>query len=310
MPINNLSRRGLLATGLSALALPHVATAQATQRDVEGGIGGTGIVGILTDFGSLIVGGNYLLTDSRTRYSNAFGQVNANDLRIGDSLTVEAAGAPDALSARSVHITYPLQGAISAVFDGGRRLVVNGVGVVMDSTPSAAQVGARVAVSGLWRGDMIVASRITPAGSAQDLVSGDLARGFGTLRIGSVVVRGSGLSGLEGGSFVTAIGQYDAATDRLQVRDVQPGRFFGAAGPLQRLSIEGYLAPTRTAPGYRIAGLGHSFERNLRLAEFADSRVLFNGAYTGKFAADSAVILPEAFASRRRVLRRISQASG
>ncbi len=310
MPINNFSRRGLLVAGISALTLPHVATGQATQRDVEGGIGGTGIVGILTDFGSLIVGGNYLRTDGQSRYTDAFGQVRAEDLRLGDSLTVEAAGSPGALAARRVHITHPLQGPISAVLEGGRRLVVNGVSVVLDVAPSNVQVGMRVAVSGLWRGDTVVASRIAPAKSAQDLVSGDLTRGFGRLQIGSVVVRGSGLSGLEGGSFVTAVGQYDAATDRLQVQDVQPGRFFGAAGPLQRLSIEGYLTPTQVAPGYRVAGLGHSFERNLRLAEFANSRVLFNGGYTGKFAADSAVVLPDAFAPRRRILRRLSQTNG
>jgi hypothetical protein len=77
--------------------------------------------------------------------------------------------------------------------------------------------------------------------------------------------------------------------------------------PLRRLVVEGYLEPTREAPGLRVAGLGHSFARNLRLAEFSNNRVLFAGSYSGRFDAETAIVLPNSVEERRRALLRMSR---
>jgi hypothetical protein len=291
---------------LSWPLVPHVAWPQGQEREAEGGIGGTGIVGVLTDFGSLIVAGAMVETDESTRFTDGFGAIAEAQLNVGDSLTIEATGPREGLVARRVHVTHPLVGAVSAVSPDGRRLVVNGINVDAGSTRTTIALGQRVAVSGLWRANRVVASRIAPTSRSLDLVSGDVLRGFGATRIGGVDVRGQGVSGLTSGSFATAIGRYDPSRGRLQADRIERERFFGAAGPLGQLYIEGYLEPTSTAPGYRIAGLGHSFERNLSLEAYQDSRVLFTGPYTGKFAASRAYVLPEALAARRRVLRDLS----
>ncbi|MDW3183526.1 DUF5666 domain-containing protein [Roseobacter sp.] len=307
MTTGKLSRRAALAAGLSGLMLPGTVWSQSAEREVEGGIGGTGIVGVLTDFGSLIVGGNRVQTDAATGFSDGFGGLREEDVQIGDSLTVEAMGAPDALVARRVHVTHPLVGRISAASEDERRVTINGVEVVTGSPDRGFVLGDRVAVSGLWQGTRVMASRLTAARSDLDLISGDVKRSAGDIRLGTVSVRGRGVGALPQGSFASAAGRYDADTGRFRVDRLSTQRFIGAAGPLARLSIEGYLEPTDTAPGYRISGLGHSFERTLDLQRYAEARVRFSGAYTGRFAADSAVILPEAAEARRRLLRRLSR---
>ncbi|WP_299918905.1 DUF5666 domain-containing protein [uncultured Roseobacter sp.] len=307
MTTSKLSRRTALVAGLSTVLFPHVAWPQSTERDVEGGIGGTGIVGILTDFGSLIVSGNLLQTDGSTRFSDGFGQINESDLKIGDSLTIEAAGPPEALLAKRVHVTHPLVGKVSAQSQDGLELVVNGVTCRLENPAADIGVGDRVAVSGLWRGRMVIASRVSRTRSPRDLISGDVQISFGRVRIGPVNMRGPGMSGLVDGSFATAIGRFEPTQARFVAESLTATRFVGAAGALAQLSIEGYLDPVAAAPGYRVAGLGHSFARNLQLDRYEDTRVLFNGPYTGRFAANRAVVLPERFQARRSLLATLSK---
>ncbi|MEO1612986.1 MAG: hypothetical protein AAFU55_11645, partial [Pseudomonadota bacterium] len=71
--MTRLSRRSLLL-GASALAIGGCAAddrlAAADPDEPRGGIGGTGIVGVLTDFGSLIVNGKRIELDGRTRIAD------------------------------------------------------------------------------------------------------------------------------------------------------------------------------------------------------------------------------------------------
>lgn len=306
MTRSRLSRRSLIALGGAALLAPGASLAQSSKRDVEGGIGGTGIVGVLTDFGSLIVGGNYVKTDGTTAFSDPFGSLSESDLAIGDSLTVEAAGPPGQLVARRVHVTYPLVGTVTEVSSDGRKLVVNSVDVLIGAAQRKVRVGQRLAISGLWDGNQVRASRLTAARSNQDLVSGDVSNGAGRVAIGPMPLGGSGFRGLANKSFATAIGQFDQSSGAMNVQDIQEGRFVGAAGALESLSIEGYLDPISERPGFRLSGLGHSFSRNVQLGNYASSRILLNGPYTGKFAPDRVVVLPDGFRAQRRVMKQIS----
>ena len=311
MTIGHHGRRTFLfggAAGLLAPALgPGPAGAQDRDRPAEGGIGGTGIVGVLTEFGSLVVGGLRVTTDAGTRVSDGFGPLPEAALRVGDALTVEASGAPGPLVARRVHVTHPLVGTVAAVEAAGRRLTVNGVRVDLAAPVRGVVAGDRVAVSGLWRGDRVVASALSPARAADDLVSGDATGRGADRRVGGVRVTGRGTGGLTPLGFATVIGRFDPGTGVLTARAARAGRFTGAAGPLRRLAVEGYLAPSREAPFFRVSGLGHSFRRGLDLAQFAGDRVLFRGAYTGRFAPRTALVLPEGTAARTALLGRLSR---
>lgn len=309
MTSKTVTRRAMIVGASACILLPRTSFGQSIEAPVEGGIGGTGIVGLLTEFGSLIVAGNYVQTDKTTRFTDGFGAIREADLRLGNSLTVEAQGGPDQLVARRVHVTHPLVGRVEQLTQGGRLLRINGVDVVLARGVPTVRVGAFVKVSGVWRGQSVIGSAVEIVKPTQHLVSGDVSRasGFNVMQVGGTKVRGAGVGSLQPGGFATAVGQYDPLTGMLNVTKVTSGRFFGAAGPLVQLSVEGYLEPTRAAPGYRIAGLGHSFQRNLKLDAYKGKRMLFNGGYTGKFAAQSAVILPERKASRVRLLGAMSR---
>lgn len=287
----------LLVAGCAA---PAVVTRDAKRDPFEGGIGGTGIVGTLTELGSLRINGLLAETTPRTRVVNALGPVGQGALAPGQSLTVFAERTPEALMARHVRIDYPLVGTLQEI---GTQLFVNGVRVVPE--PGAAghlAVGRRVAVSGLWSGERVVASRVDPAPFDLDLVAGDVVRGpDNALRVGGVVLEQRGARSFPtSGSYAIAAGRY--ADGSLAAQRLASGRFAFGASSLRQLAVEGYLEPTAAAPGFRIAGLGHSFSDDLRLSQLAARRAIFAGPYDEVFAATAGYVVPEDASARRRVL--------
>lgn len=302
------TRRFFLGASVAGAFWPGVALpAPGDTRPSEGGIGGTGIVGILTEASGLVVAGRALSVDALTRYTDGFGEITAADLRRGDSLTVEASGPEGRLTARRIHVTHPLVGEVTDVDAMAGRLTVNGTPVLLARPDPLARVGTRVAVSGLWRGATVEASALAPARDGRDLVAGAVDRTGLQVRVSGVRVRGTGVQQLADEGFGSVVGRYDPARGLLRATGADGARFTGAAGPLVRLAIEGYLEPTAAAPGYRVAGLGHSFERDLDLSPYAEGRTLFLGDYTGLFAARAALALPEDPSARARVLGALSR---
>lgn len=310
----SISRRSftaaLSATLLAACDVTHDIDVT-EKKPVEGGMGGTGIVGILTDFGSLVINGLKVETDSQTRVSDAFGERDVGSLTIGQNLTIEAETKDGMLFARRVHITHPVVGAISNISVDGRSAQIAGVPV--DLEPNAFghfSEGKRVAVSGLWRSDRVVASRIDPiTGQGPDVLSGVYRE---DPRVGATI-GGRTISPpkdteVADGSFVTATGRADQG--RFNVEEISVGRFTGAAGPLSDLSVEGYLETADTAPFYAVSGLGHSFDPQAKLRPFLPDRNLFTGRYVGTFAVERATRLPEDFEQRRMIMREILAGEG
>ncbi|MEO1000264.1 MAG: DUF5666 domain-containing protein [Pseudomonadota bacterium] len=286
-----------------AACAPGARVADRSLPEPEGGIGGTGIVGTLTAFGSLQLNGLRVELDEATAWSDPFGSRPAGAVAIGMSLTVEATEVEGRLLARRVHVTYPLVGPVEAVEQGGAVLRVLGIEVRrLDGATGGIGPGQIVAVSGLWRGGRVEADRIDPAPPASEAaVSGVFSAGDDGPRVGGVPIDGPAVADLpEPGSFVTVTGRW--ADGVLTTRRLILGRFTGAAGPLERLSIEGYLEPVATDPGYTISGLGHSFDSAAELGPFAEARTLFEGPYTGTFDAATGAGLPQEFAARRAVL--------
>ncbi len=298
-------RRRLLAGGaVSLLAActgpfdplaPEDGVADGKRPPVEGGIGGTGIVGVITALGSIRVNGLRVGLEG-AEVADAFGPQERGALRPGVSVTAEAAEGPEGLVARRVALTHPLVGPVEALSGDGRRITVLGTGVALEPGVNAPlEVGDRVAVSGLWRGAEVVASRIDRLGPGPSAMAGALAPGG---RLGGLGVSAPGLPAA--GAFVTLVGRRDGP--RFRADTVREGRFFGAAGPLMRLSVEGYLQPVERAPGFVVSGLGHSFDPAARLAPLAGTRSVFVGAYTGDFAVTAALPVPEGPLLRRRRL--------
>ena len=301
-----IERRGLLvgaaATLLAGCAGGPARRAETQRKPAEGGIGGTGIVGVVTELGSLVIAGRRVRLGSDTRVEDAFGARPARAIGPGHSLTIEATGGAGPLTAARVRLTRPAIGRVSARSPDGRRLVVAGVAVELE--PGLAEgpaVGARVAVSGLWRGETVVASRIDPvAEEGADVVAGEVGAGSSGPTVGGVPLAMSAGEAPPPGPLATVIGRWRAR--RFHPAGIEVGRFTGAAGPLDRLLVEGYLERVRTAPGYAVSGLGHRFDPAARLEPLAGERALLSGAYTGAFAVETGLVLPESLAARRALL--------
>ena len=296
---------GAAALLLSA-AIPSQPQAQARDDlpPPEGGIGGTGIVGLLTSVQPLSINGLVLAEGSDTLFRDAFGQISSASLRPGQSVTILARTVEDA-PPRAVLVdrTTPLIGQLERTEAG---FAVNGVALRPEPgvRPGAA-AGTRVAVSGLWDGDAVVASRIDPAPEGSpDVIAGTLERSLTGNRIAGVPIgRASGAMRVPDHGFGTFIGRYDDG--RFAVSQVSAGRFQGqGARSLRALLVEGYLEPADRSPGYRVSGLGHSFDRAARLAPVAGERVLFEGPYRSTFRVETGLVLPEEAGARRRLLAR------
>ena len=292
------------AAGLSACAAPfEIADG---KKKPKGGIGGTGIVGTLTDFGSLIVNGLTIETDGSTTVADTFGRVPASTLAIGQTLTIEAATEEGKLIARRVRIDQPVIGTVEQVGPDGRAAVVAGVEVVLEPTAIGRLVaGSRAIVSGVWRNTAVVASRVDQApDGGPSVIAGVVGRtSNGDARIAGVPVA-TGVSLMpEPGTFATVVGRH--AGGALSPFDINEGRFVGAAGPLTNLSVEGYLEYAEQAPFYALSGLGHSFDRAAKLAPAFGRRAIFSGVYDGAFVVQEALPVPEDLGARRRALAAI-----
>ena len=284
-----------------------------TNRPAEGGVGGTGIVGILASLDVPTINGLRLSTPADVIVRGGLGQRRLEDLGVGQAVTIEAyEDANGALVARSIAVDHALIGPIENLI--GSKFRSLGVDVFIE--PGAALIGPdgaaftpapgqRVAVSGLWRGEAVVASRLDllEQGDRPDQIAGTVKPGAtrGSVRIGALdLVLPSGVSAPPPGSYATATGRRAGKT--MVAERVVEGRFQDLAGPLTRLSVEGYLEPISEAPGFAVSGLGHSFDTAARLVELSPRRALFVGPYEGDFQVEFGLPLPEGVAPRRTVL--------
>lgn len=307
MTVVTRTRRRILglfgATLFSASCAPAIVSRDPNDP-FEGGIGGTGIVGTLTGFGSLRINGLRVRRDGRTRYRTPYGITTGEILAPGHVLTIAALRDASGILAREVSVDFALVGVLRE--DAG-RLSVNGVPLI---DPVAARgdgaPGTRVAVSGLWTAQGLRPSRIDPAPTGtQDLIAGTVGRSpDGTGTIGGLPIS-SAATPPASGAYATAFGR--ANTERFLAERVHSGRFARLSN-LRLLSVEGYLEPAPSAPGLRIAGLGHNFATDVHAAAIGDRRALYFGRYTGRFAAARGYLLPENATARARLLRNGIQA--
>lgn len=302
--VNDMQRRyflSLLGAGFAAGCAPSGIVSRDTNDPFEGGIGGTGIVGLMTDEGSVLINGLRVELTGRTRLRSAVGAVSEGALRPGAALTIVADYTRDRLVAKQIDVAYPLIGTVRR---HNGQFSINGSPVLPEAGALGRLTnGARVAVSGVWSRNALIATRIEPAHGASDVVAGTVGRSRdGAIVIGRTKIKldraqAAPISGL----YATAIGRFEAGV--LDVTELRMGRFDPRAGGFRQLSVEGFLEPVTTAPGFRIAGLGHSFDEAVQLAPLAARRAIYFGRYDGQFRAGRGYVLPQNFAQRRALLR-------
>jgi len=238
---------------------------------------GTGIVGVITGFGSIIVNGLEVDYDAATTVEIDGASATPAALRKGQVVVIDATGPTSALDARSVSVRHEVSGPVEAVSDGGTKVEVAGQNVAIEGPigqGAALRPGAWLAVSGLRRPDgSIEATRVDAAEPGLVSVHGRLAEGPGGLGIGALrVVPAPGVSAVPG-QYVTVTGRY--SNGRLVARSVAPDLVaadpFAHFGPhVGRVFVESYVSAVNgrlRTPG----GLSVSAARSLGAARLTPS---------------------------------------
>ncbi len=288
---------------LAACAAPATRIAEGPR----GGIGGTGapplaalaadagVHGTVTGFGSILVNGLALEVAGREAPS-PLGPLALAEGHVVEALVERAGGA---LEVRALAAVVALAGPLTAP-PGGERLEVMGVAVGLEPgapIPARLAAGERVAVSGLWRGEVLVASRVERlAEDAPDLVTALAGPG----RIGPVPLA-PGAATPEGAARVVAAGAWTAEGFRPAALSPAGGLL---AAPLADLSVEAYLVERdgRLA----LSGFAAPLEASApRLGRLRAGRAVFVGSWDGAFRIRHGVPLPEGGWARAHQLGRI-----
>ncbi len=231
-----------------------------TGRVADGGtgIGGTGLIGTITAFGSIWVNGEEVHYSEDLPVGIYERQSTPQDLRIGQVVEVEADERQGRLMARRIDVRHAVAGVIESIDRQRNEIVVLGQHIRLpedDATTSNLRVGDRIGVSGLRDGQgRIIASHLdTPPEGTPAFVRGPVERIEGDrMIIGGAefeLPAGQSRQGLTRGREVTLYGRQEGS--RLRPTRMKLAQEIPFAGRVERLSVEGFVGPQ----GRRIAGL-------------------------------------------------------
>ena len=222
-----------------------------TTPDDESGLGGTGIIGTITGFGSIFVNGAEVEIDHHTQLSVDGRKVAAYTFARGEVVEILATGS-GLMQARQLEVRHEVIGPVEQVEAETGQFRVLGQTVKRTGTSGKLpKPGDRVKVSG-FRNDagMIYATHIAPAGKTQALITGVITRTHsGIFHIGeqSILLRNG--SAVRPGTTIRVSGKVQHGVlnaDRVTTLNSLP---FSHA--VHRLLVQGFI---HTLPGqdYRI----------------------------------------------------------
>ncbi|MEM6678250.1 MAG: DUF5666 domain-containing protein [Pseudomonadota bacterium] len=257
------------------------------EDETDGGLGGTGILGVITGFGSIHVNGLRLLHDVDAPVASVIGDSPVTTLETGEVLLALAQDTEEGLFARRLVRYLPLVGPVTALDLDTKEIRVLGVTVqihddalIRDRSGAPLALAklplrARVAVSGFWNDTRVVAHHLRLVDpSLPDSLTGPVSIGAeGGLRIGGVAVA-TAMTVPPGTTLaLTATGMYRDQT--LTAETIGPRYATPLAPGVGSLSVQGY--PRTDASGARLSG-------QPRIAvdpDWIGAFGLFEGAVTG-----------------------------
>ncbi|WP_299845021.1 DUF5666 domain-containing protein [uncultured Roseovarius sp.] len=241
----------LVILQLVFLLLAPLSTAQEDER--EGGIIGTGIVGTITHLGSIFVNRQHIFIDDALPVTGAVPPRSAGALRVGHVVSVVVRPDGDKWRARHIRQILPLVGPVEAIGQG--TLTVMGTSVKLDEPDPRLQIGDWVAVSGLWQGQAVRASRVEPVPDA-DRTARLSGTYFGTDKdvrdvVGGTVITGIKTQHLKSGDLIRVFGQ--PVPGGINATRLESNLFDTTVGIIQ---AEGYFSAPRPDGLYTILGTG------------------------------------------------------
>jgi hypothetical protein len=320
-------RRRLLLAGLPGLVAlapgcaPTPRTAASHGPD-DGGIGGTGVFGSIVNRpgpdARLAINGLWVETSAATVFDDTTAGF-APPRRLphaGETVAIEATASGAArLVAGRVATFHPLVGPLRRLPDGGMAVLGTRVEVPTGTpvhgptgrnlTPRHLVAGAPVAVSGLWRGETVLATHVAMLdGTPQATVRGLLRRQGSALLVGGtrLLADAAMLQQAAPGNFVVAAGNPGSGPDSVQLSALETRPLAVFAGRVSALSVEGFLAPNLSTPGFHLSGFGLPLDPASRIGPPRGARQVMLGRYRERFLAQTALDLPADAMGRARVL--------
>ncbi|MBO9449195.1 hypothetical protein J7426_02925 [Tropicibacter sp. R16_0] len=242
--------RALLFGLLLVAASPALAK---DEDDREGGIIGTGIVGTITELGSIIVNGHRITLDDDMPVAESAPGMVAKDLIPGLTVAVVVTQGDEAWKALHVRQVLPLIGPVTKI--EADHLIVLGTRVKTGQLGVDVRLDDWIAVSGLWRGDAVEASHIArlPKAEQKAQVSGTYlgADAQGHPVVGTTQITGVVPTHLSVGDVIRVEGE--AIAGGIQASRLEKGLF---DDPVSIVQIEGYHSPPQPDGLYTVLGSG------------------------------------------------------
>lgn len=270
----------------------------------EGGIIGTGIVGIINAIGSIHVNGQVIEFAPEFPITSPLGARDASSLKPGETVVVEAIRENDEWRAISIRHLVPLLGPSTLNSDNTISIlgssVVTSTGTIFEDT-SFAEIAAGnkwLAVDGIWNGIHLIASyirEIDPRSNAQvtaTYLGYDVSH---DVYIGGIKIDNFMTKHLKTGEVVTISGPPDG--NQLSAETITRGLF---QNKLKRKLVEGFLSQPDEAGFYTIYGSGSIAYVSQSDAIMPNGRGVHCVIYDEDNQIKRVIDLPESFELRKK----------
>ena len=253
---NRVKHLGFLLIALMVALVPNSLLAEGEKEEREGGIIGTGIVGTITELGSIIVNAQRVTFEADDMAVSALGDRPAADLRPGETVIVAAYPKGANWQAQTIEVFYPVIGPVDLT-DGA--ISVMGTGIDVQNLDAASQrvlgslrTGDWIAVNGLWKDARVQASTVSAISPTKARISGSFMQvGASRFVIGETVVAGLDIKHAEMGDMVSVSGE--VRDGGIAAESVRIGLF---STPMRSILIEGYLSTPDSQGVYTVLGSG------------------------------------------------------
>lgn len=251
-----MSFKYILRTVLFAALTLTFSGVKAEDQDQprEGGLTGTGIVGIVQDLGSININGHWIRFDDDMMVTGPLGAISAADLRKGHSVAAMVTPAGSDWSATELVQTYPIIGPVQTLSQNEMTIMGTTVDLSSLALSPDVVVGDWVAVSGLWRGEVVLASQVEPIAPQEyaQLFGSYVAQIEGRpLQLGATVIEDIVLEHAQPGDVIRIFGV--PTNTSLRAREVDLGLF---DQPIGIMLAQGFITVTGPGRRYSIPGSG------------------------------------------------------
>lgn len=305
--------------GIGGTGAPARQKTIAGGEESEGGIGGTGIFGTVTAFGSIVVNGLTVEFGETALEEQTSIVGQSPPLAVGSTVLVEAERTDGGWVAVRVSPFLPIVGPVTLIEPASETLSVMGTNILLDDDViitdrrgyvdgkivrlDALKPGDRLAVSGLWKGGEVIASRIDRLDDGPDSLRGLLLPSDDGLIVGGTALEQACCDDVTAPAFVDLSGDYHDGRITVDLLGAGPMLLF--SGEVNRLVVEAFLARDPDGEGFHLSGFGIPADQSATIAAEPGVRSLFVGAYDDAFLIRRSVPLTGDRSSRSDTLRAI-----